>query len=539
MVLICDLLKGCARWTLFLFVLSAVFPTGVFGQEGLSTLRGTATDSSGAVVPGVELVAREVLTNITVRTGKTDAQGNYEMPGLKAGKYQLTATLSGFKKVVVDDIILQSSQVRRVEIVLQVGEVASEVTVSELATAIQTEQGKIGAEFNAAKRYQDLPIPGNAFSGTYAVLSLLPDVQRRSGTGSSGGAPTFAGQYGNQVHMSQDGVKEETLNSQTVNMEAVAELKAVAVNNTAEYARPGYFDTVTKSGTNQYHAEASYYHRNSALGARSFFQSRKPQIIYHTFNLSGSGPIVKNKTFFYGLWNGERVPGSTFYLSTVPTEPMRNGDFSEFLQLARPVTIRDPLTGQAFTGNIIPAQRLSSVARKVQESFLPPPNRPGLANNLGWLHPYPSDQFYADVFSVRIDHRLSEKNSLFGRIQTYFPKYVNAGTYPALASTQLRPNYAWVFTDTHVFSPNLVNTFSTGGNRDALSYGKEVDGRKPGLASDIVKMLGLQGVNQQGLTPGGGSPVFSVTGYSTISVTAGGYYLADRNFNFADNVSWA
>lgn len=520
-------------------MLSVVFVASVLGQEGLSTLRGTVTDASGAVVPGVEVTAREVLTNITARTAKTDAQGNYEMPGLKAGQYQVTATLAGFKKSVVDDVVVQSNQVRRVEIVLQVGEVASEVTVSERTAAIQTEQGKIGADFQAAQRYQDLPIPGNAFSGTYAVLTALPDVQRRPGTGSSGGAPTFAGQSGNQVHMAQDGVKEETVNSQTVNMEAVAELKAVTVNNTAEYARPGFFDTVTKSGTNEYHAEGSYYHRNSALAARGFFEGVKPKIIYHTFNLSGSGPIIKNKTFFYALWNGERVPGSAFYLSTVPTAPMRNGDFSELLAIAKPVVVRDPLTNQPFPNNIIPAQRLSGVAQKVQEAFLPPPNRPGLANNLGWIFPYTSDQFYADVFAVRIDHRLSQKNSLFGRLQTYFPKYVSKGLYPALFYTQLRPNYAWVFTDTHVFSANVVNTFSTGGNRDALYYGKEVDGRKMALASDIVKTLGLQGVNQQGLTPGGGSPTFAISGYSTIAVTAGGFLLNDQNFNFADNVSWA
>ncbi len=536
---ISDMLRGGARRALYLSVVGLVLVVSVLGQEGLSTLRGTVTDATGAVVPGVEVIAREVPTNVTARTAKTDAQGNYEMPGVKAGKYQITATQTGFKKSVVDDVIVQSSQVRRVEIVLQVGELASEVTVSERATAIQTEQGKISADFEAAQRYQDLPVPGNAFSGTYAVLSILPDVQRRPGTGSSGGAPTFAGQYGSQVHMAQDGVKEETLNSQTVNMEAVAELKAVSVNNTADYARPGFFDTVTKSGTNEYHAEGSYYHRNSALGARGFFEDEKPKIIYHTFNLSGSGPIVKDKTFFYGLWNGERVPGKQFYLSSVPTERMRGGDFSELLAVSRPVTVKDPLTGEPFPGNRVPSQRLSGVSQKVQEAFLPLPNRPGLSNNLGWIHPYPDDQFYADVFSVRIDHRLSEKNTLFGRLQTYFPKYVDPGNYPALTYTELRPNYAWVFTDTHVFSSNVVNIFSTGGNRDALSYGKEVNGVKPAYAADIVKKLGLLGVNQQGFNPGGGSPAFSISGYDSISVNPGGFYLADQNFNFADSVNWA
>ena len=111
----------------------------------------------------------------------SDAEGNYEMPGLKAGTYQVTASMSGFKTSVFDDVRLQSSQVKRVDVVLEVGEVTTEVNVSAAATAIQTEQATIGADFNAAKRYGDLPVPGNAFSGTYAVLAILPDVQREPG----------------------------------------------------------------------------------------------------------------------------------------------------------------------------------------------------------------------------------------------------------------------------------------------------------------------------------------------------------------------
>src|SRR2546422_2626849 len=106
------------------------FCTCLWGQEGLSTLRGTVSDTTGAVVPGATVTAREVLTNITARTATTDAQGNYEMPGLKTANYQVTATIPGFKRAVVDDVLLQSNQVRRVDIVLEVGEVATEVTVS-------------------------------------------------------------------------------------------------------------------------------------------------------------------------------------------------------------------------------------------------------------------------------------------------------------------------------------------------------------------------------------------------------------------------
>jgi len=151
----------------------------LFGQQGLSTLRGTVTDKSGAVVAGVAVSAREVSTNITQRAVTTDAQGNYEMPGLKAATYQVTASISGFKTSVVDEVLLQSNQVRRVDIVLEVGEVATEVTVSAATAAIQTEQATIGADFNAAKRYWDLPTPGNAFCPRKRSRKSAPSTRKR------------------------------------------------------------------------------------------------------------------------------------------------------------------------------------------------------------------------------------------------------------------------------------------------------------------------------------------------------------------------
>ena len=522
-----------AKGSLLFAMLWALFSVFSFGQEGLSTLRGTATDASGAVVPGATVTARQVLTNVVARTVTTDAQGNYEMPALKSGTYQVTATLTGFKTSVVDDVLLQSNQIKRVDITLEVGEVATQITVSAASAAIQTEEGKIASDFKAAEQYASLPIPGNLFSGTYAVLAVLPDVQREPG---DWGTPRFAGQGGAQVHMGQDGVKEETMNSQTVNMESVAELKAVVVNNTADYSRVGYFDTITKSGTNDFHFEGSYYHRNSALGARNFFEGEKAQIIYHTFNIAASGPIIKNKTFFYALWNGERVPGHTFHLNNVPTNAMRKGDFSAI------GTIIDPTTGQPFPGNTIPDSRITSVAKVVQDTLLPAPNRGDAnvpVNNFDWMWNYPNDQFYADVFSVRIDHRLSDKNSLYGRIQTYRPKYVLSSNYPATGWTRLRHSYSWAVTDSHVFSPNLVNSFTFGGNWDGMNDNEMVDGYQPASGADLVQKMGLQGVNKAGISSPGGSPEFYISGYDGIYINPGGYYRSARNFNVADSVTWA
>jgi hypothetical protein len=509
----------------------------LLGQESLSTLRGTVKDASGAIVAGAEITVTELATNIKARVAASDSQGNFEMPGLKAGVYQLRAVLAGFKTFVADDIQLLSSQIRRVDVVLDVGGVETQVTVSEKSTAIETEQGKIAAEFTGT-RYKDIPIPGNRYGGTAPVLVILPHVQ---GARTGGSGITFAGQKSPQLNMGMDGVKEETLNTQTVNLEFVSEVKLVAVNNTAEFSRIGYFDTVTKRGSNQYHGELSYYQQNSALYARGFFERQKTWDLYHIFNIAGSGPIVREKTFFYALWNGERVPGKTFRTNTVPTDAMRGGDFSQLLSLAQPVTVRDPLSGQPFPGNVIPSSRLSPVSLKVQEQHMPRPNRGAnlLVNNFDWVHPYPSDQFRADVIVTRIDHQLSSNNSFYGRFAAYLPRYITPGNYPTTASSSRRQSHSWVFVDTHIFSPNMINTFTFGGNRDGRDVGIEINGYRPPQGAQVVADLGLTGLSpkvQSFTEKGSGFPVMNITGFSTITAAHGGR-TDPRSFTFADNVT--
>ena len=509
----------------------------ILAQETLSTLRGTATDPSGALVPGVAITAQETATNADTRKVTTDSQGNYEIPGLKPGTYRLTAAMAGFKAFAANDILLSSSQIRRIDVRLEVGAAESEVTVTAAASVIETEQGKIASEFRG-ERYKDIPIPGNSYGATTTVLAVMPTVQTVAG---SQGSPRLGGHTGNQVDMGTDGIKEETLNSQTINMEFVEELKLVAVNNTAEYSRIGYFDTVTKRGGNQFHAEASYYHRNSALGARGFYEKEKTRQLYHTFNLSGSGPIIKDKTFFYALWNGERVPAHSFLTATVPTPLMRAGNFSQFLSLARPVTIVDPLSGTPFPGNVIPTARLNPIALKVQDQYLPQPNlgaAGSLVNNFSWVHPYPGDQYLADVVTTRVDHKISNNNSLYGRFSAYLPRYVLAGTYPALVRTKLRQSHSWSFVDTHVFTPRLVNTFTFGGNRDKSQDDPEVDGKLPPSGAKVVADLGITGVNPKGYATPGGFPVMNISGIGLLRVQPGGDTVA-RSFTFADSLSWS
>src|SRR6266581_5428670 len=331
----------------------------LLGQGSLSTLRGTVTDPSGAVVPHAKVTIEEVGTGITARILTTDAQGNYEVPALKEATYKLRVEAKGFETYVVSDIHLAGNEAKRVDVTLRVGATASEVTVSGAAAVIETEGAKIGSEFSGGQ-YHIAPLPANSYSSPLPVIATMPQIQTDAGNEFG---ITMAGQGGAEIHMAMDGVKEENLNTQTVNMEDVEEVKVNAVNNSAEYARVGIYDTITKHGTNQYHAEASYYHRNSALGTRGFFETTKPLVLYHTFNLSGSGPIRKDRTFFYGLWNAERVPEHSFFSESVPTSNMRSGDFSDLLNLPQPIQIHNPYTLQAFQGNLINIP-LSAVAQQ-------------------------------------------------------------------------------------------------------------------------------------------------------------------------------
>jgi carboxypeptidase family protein len=505
-------------------------------QTSLSTIRGAVSDQSGALVPGAQVQLIDLSTNTAVRTVSTDANGNYEIPFVKGGHYQLTASHTGFDTYTQTDIFLASNETKRVDPVLRVGSTATKVTVSGAANVIQTEGGEIGGTLSAST-YQNLPIPGNSYSSPLDPLATMPLVQMDREWGVS-----IAGQSGNQLNMAMDGVLEENFNTQTVNMEDASELKLMAVDNGAENSRVATFNVVTKRGTDKYHGELEYYLRNSALGARGFFDSTKQPIIYNTITAEASGPLGHH-TYFYGMWNGERVKQHTSYLTTVPTDLMRAGDFS---QLLPSTVITNPATGAPYPGNVIPPSDLSSspasaVALATQNNYIPAPNFGGpgaLVNNFQFVWPYPGDQYTADVYVGRIDHTFSDKDSIYGRFSSYFPKYILAGNYPDLGVSKTRTSYSWAINETHIFTPNLLNSFQFGGNYDWEGYGQSLNGFKPINGADAVSTIALQGVNPTNLS-GLGFPDMNIDGLPTINVPAvGGTDVPGKNYSYTDDVTW-
>ncbi len=513
--------------------LIAFLTAAAHAQTDLSTLRGVATDPAGAVVPKVSVNLTNKETGIARQT-ETNESGEFEIPYLTPGQYRLNAAAAGFKGVVADDIRITARETRRLDLALELGAVGAEVTVTGGSAVIETEGSQIADGFNK-QQFVDSPLSQSFFPQAY--MTTLPNVQTDMG----GWGLRFAGQPPSQVTESMDGILSDGTVNLVQNMNDFEELQVVAVGNSAEFGRVANFGMTGKSGTNQFHGKAYYDFINSALNARQTFSPVKVPYKEHRGGGHFSGPIIKNRTFFYAAYSLVRIPSATFFNRNVPTDAFRGGDFSRLLTQARPVQVRDPLNGQPLPGNILPVSRFNPMAVKTQDTYIPRPNAGGpgvVTNNYGFLHPYALDLFKWDSTTDRIDHKLTENNTIFGRFINRITPYILAGSFPNVGTwTRLRNHFSIVVTDTHIFSPTLVNTFRWGWAKDYFDDGGEIKGFQPVTGDSVVSALGLQGVNPRGLKAMG-FPTMNITGVTTLRVQPGGVNLDRNDFTFANSLTW-
>ncbi len=521
--------------SLILCLTLLVIPDWLSAQVNISTIRGTVFDSTRAVVPGAEVTATENNTNLERKT-VSDDNGNYELAGVRPGLYRVTISLTGFKTFVAEQVQLETGQVRRIDAVLQIGEAHEQVTVQAGAAVISTEDAKIESAFDT-KHHADTPwVSAEAALDPSLFITTLPLVQSTGGVWSS----SWAGQSSNQVQMAQDGHTNDNAVNQINDIFDVDELIVVPVNNSAEFSRVGYMNMVTKSGSKAFHGRLLYWNLNDALKAREFFEEEKAKTLIHTISASASGPIIKDKTFFYASANILKIPSGQFYLQDVPTDLMRGGDFSELLSLPNPIQIKDPLIGQPFQGNIIPANRISSVSQKVNELYLPAPNygAPGaLGSNYGFTFPFPTDYALRKDFTQRVDHQITKDNTFTARFIENWGLYVLPSEFPEFSWTRVRFNVHTVFQDTHVFSPSFINTARVGFYKEKITDGDELYGVTPFKGDEAVQAIGLQGVNPQGLSAQG-FPRMTISGYPALYTQPGGMRQNDHNWGIADTVAW-
>jgi hypothetical protein len=222
---------------------------------------------------------------------------------------------------------------------------------------------------------------------------------------------------------------------------------------------------------------------------------------------------------------------------------MRAGDFSDFLNQAKPVVIQDPLTGTPFPGNVIPANRISSVSQKTQDTFIPKPNQ-GLPNsinqNYGFLFPHPTDLYRWDSMTPRLDYKITDKNSIFARYINRVTPYVLNGSFDTLGTwTRQRRHHSIVVNDTHVFSPRLVNSLNWGWIKDYFIDDATTDGFTPQTGDQAVSAIGLQGVNPKGYKVGGFPTMTFSSGLQQLFQQPGGVNLDENIFQFTDSMTWS
>jgi hypothetical protein len=503
-----------------------------WAQSTFGVVLGTVKDASGAVVKGAKVKLTNTGENVA-RDASTNDEGVYEFQNVKAGTYGVEITQQGFATFSVADLTLLSRQTLRVDATLDVRTISQSVEVAAVAGVIATDSPAIASSLSK-ESVLNLPsnVRGAGSTTPYALLQTLPGVQADNGLGLSiqGGIPA-------QSESSVDGISitQVTGNSpqsnQFLSVESISEMKVQGVGNTAEFGQPGDITLTSKSGTNVYHGAAFWYHQNRALDARSFGQAALPAKIGNTFGATLGGPVQlpkiyngKNKTFFYFTWESLRFPRQSVIRNTVPTEFVKNGDFSR-----EGGVLRDPSNGQPFAGNVIPTARISAVARQILP-FYPAINfGPTTSRTVGNYIDNRSANIESDQFETRVDHTFSPKHSVFGRFfRKSFPA-VSPNNLLLPSDTQQRIFSQYLGSWTWTVKPNLLNELRGGLVKSEQRAQFPFDGL------NFFKGLGLRDISTDIFF--NGLPNFSIDQYQSFSKGRPGFSVS-WNTQFIDNLTW-
>lgn len=462
----------------FTLVLGLVFlltPTALaLGQATEGTIVGTVRDTSGAVIPGVAVKVTNLGTNFS-RTTDTDESGNYRVPNLLIGNYQVEGQATGFARQMVQSVRLSIGENLRVDLTLKLGDIKEQVTVAPNQSMIRTDSAEL-AYLIQEKQLNELPLNGRSY---LSLAQLVPGAnaglndRRRTTYGATivvGGARAEANNY------LIDGISN---NEQrfggfvfSPSVDAIQEFKVQTSQYAAEYGNAGgaVINVSIKSGANTFHGSAFEFHRNKVLDARNFFDPARLPFIRNQFGGSIGGPIKKNRTFFFFNYEGTRIRRSLTQFGRVPEPEWLNGDFSR-----APFKIYDPATARPdpanpnniirdqFAGNIIPQFRINPIGQNIAAAYARPNfSQAGNALNFQSTRSQSNDQ---NQYNIRIDHKISDYDQLFGRVSLAKVKQLDPGlgAFPQSDGTRSENKGTQIaLSETHLFRPNFLNEFRAG-----------------------------------------------------------------------------
>jgi hypothetical protein len=502
-------------------LIALVLPASLHAQETRGKITGRVTDTSKATVPGASVTVTDVARGRTSTTTTND-QGLFQINYLLPATYTVVVELQGFKKHVEDNVLLQISETRDLAIVLEVGAMQETVTVTAETLLLNTTDASMAMVVDQ-QRLASLPlIHGDPYKimglATGVALTGDPRLDRPF-------EPThiigysFDGTRGNRSDLLIDGLPSTaTANSganannaftviatYTPPSDLVQEFKVQTATFDSQFGNTegGVTSMVIKSGTNRFRGSAYYFMEPSSWGANDYFGMRRGQAkVDSNSNRPGftiGGPVFKDKTFF--MFGFERITDKRprFDIagtSWVPTEALRNGDFSAY---SSKITIYDPLTrkgtttytGTAFTNNIIPADRINPIAKAILAYYSLPKN-PGTAPTTGPAGNITdatlAEQTKAyDTITGRVDQKISDKNRMFARYSWYERNSHYNDYLASLASGTLFQfiSYQAVVDDVHIFNPTTVLNVRYGYNR----FDRNADMEKPeALGFDLTQL---------------------------------------------------
>lgn len=522
-------------------------------QATAGTVLGTVTDTSGAVIPNASVVVSNTDTGIA-RKVETDPSGNYEVPNLLPGRYSIRVEKQGFQTAVVSDLTLQVNQSARYNIQMKVGQVTQQVNVTATGlTKLETTGGSLGQVVD--QQYVDnLPLNGRNYTqlltigaGTIPVTNNNPAASPVAGdTGRTGLSYSVSGQQITEISYLIDGV-ESKFNFDMVaafqpSIDFIQEFKVQSNSSSAQFGgAPAIINVATKSGTNQLHGSAFEFIRNSALdatqiqdpivdGKRKIAPFRQNQ-----FGASIGGPVWlphiyngKNRTFWFFDYEGLRSYRFQEFQGWEPTSAMLNGDFSglkdangNVIPIYDPATY-DPATGlrQPFSGNIIPSNRFSTLAKNMKALVPPATIQSG---NISQFNTFQgrNETNLADQYNVRIDHKISDSMSIFGRYSTYDNPLIEPLGFGDTSTENLPINDTnSVVGFTYIINPTTINELHLGYNKEhflTIPYNPS--------GANVSEQLGIKNLNpnpyQYG-APSVGGTNFSGFGPDGFDVTSGG-----------------
>ncbi len=535
-------------------------------QAVYGSIFGTVTDNTGAVVPGAKVTVTDVSKDVAVSV-QSNGSGSYTVQHLIPDTYRVDVEASGFSKSTADNIIVYADTSPKVDIQLSVGSVSNTVTVTSAAPLLEADRAEVSTILNA-RAVENLPnfnrnftafellTPGTSYIGWNVGEANNP--QRSQQIEVNGQLP-FATGYELDGTDNQDPIIGVAVINP--NLDAVSEEKVTSQNYDAEFGKAvaGLVTAQTKSGTNEFHGSAFEYRRSDAQQARDPFAESAPDPLtgrfipsnlHNQFGGSVGGPIIKDKVFFFGDYQGLREKTGSATLTTVPTALAKStctsgGDcnLSEYLsvgQIFDPATNQTSFTGRTpFAGNIIPANRLSTPAINLLKE-LPGPNvaGAGIVNNYSASG---SGIFNTNSFDVRGDTRTGQKLHLFGRY-TYFGSSLSGAPYFGAAGGAGFGSGGFAGTDDaryqslasggdYVVSSTWLTDFRFG------YYRTHLDENGPNFDQPLGNQLGIPNANVGDLALNGGLPQFNIDNVSNGSNGGGNLLYGTSAAQFLQNSS--